>query len=247
MQILDIKSSIKKSVEKSNKLFVLIGCFLLLISNISYSQLLSSRDSINFKHDFDKLLAKYGLKSDGYFINVKSTSQSGGQTAGILFNINNNYANSETTPADLEVSLEGKQVFWDSTYTNESELCLQVLVDNYGQEKATKIKDSSFIIREFGGRYFLSPCPIITIQETNTDVQPNTTRRSTIFIPKKKLYNFSGCFLVFYIHYTDRKGSIGLLKNIVDISNMQYNTTLRSPDSNKYAELITYLKTKDRW
>jgi hypothetical protein len=59
-----------------------------VVYTISYTQTLSPKDSINFKHNFEALLKKYKLDNKGYKINVQSNNQSGGQTA---FIITNNY------------------------------------------------------------------------------------------------------------------------------------------------------------
>jgi hypothetical protein len=68
---------------------LLISNALLLLSINSFAQKKLTRlDSITLKRDLDRVLAKYGLKSKGFSINVTSINQKGGQTA---YSITNNY------------------------------------------------------------------------------------------------------------------------------------------------------------
>lgn len=75
----------------------LLAALFVLIFFIVKGQILSPTDSLNFKADFEKLLKKYKIKSDGYSLNVQSINQRGGQTA---FIINNNYYGDTTNYAN---------------------------------------------------------------------------------------------------------------------------------------------------
>ncbi|HMG83084.1 MAG TPA: hypothetical protein VK559_08610 [Ferruginibacter sp.] len=90
----------RRAVPQLVRSWILISSFLFLIGNISYSQELSSIEKSHFQHDFENLLTKYGLTNSNYSINVKSTKQSGGQTAFMI----NNYPQDDPT---LLVSEDG--------------------------------------------------------------------------------------------------------------------------------------------
>jgi hypothetical protein len=64
---------------------------LLIISffcNSSFAQTPKTLDSVSLKKELDAVLAKYGLKTKGFAVNVISVNQKGGQTA---YTITNNY------------------------------------------------------------------------------------------------------------------------------------------------------------
>lgn len=71
----------------TNKAVKLLG--ILLITSNTYAQSKTKPvDSVLLKKKIDAVLAKHGLKSKGFVINVISTNQKGGQTA---YSITNNY------------------------------------------------------------------------------------------------------------------------------------------------------------
>lgn len=89
-----------QSTKKVDKLpgILLIIISLLLLGNNSYCQ--NNRnfdDSLLLKKEIDSVLAKHGLKSKGFAINVISISQQGGQTA---YSITNNYYSDPNYVAD---------------------------------------------------------------------------------------------------------------------------------------------------
>jgi hypothetical protein len=87
--------------------------------------LLSKQDSVNFKNDLEKLLAKYGLKTMGYQINVQSNNQSGGQTAFTITNIVNNYDLKDSKPQIKFISEKKwpeKELIQDGAYTGKDSL-----------------------------------------------------------------------------------------------------------------------------
>lgn len=65
---------------------------LLIISTLSYTSFCQKNpgyiDSVSLKKEIDSVLARYGLKSKGFVINVISLNQKGGQTA---YSITNNF------------------------------------------------------------------------------------------------------------------------------------------------------------
>jgi hypothetical protein len=63
-------------------------------------------DTLSFKKDFEKLLSKYGIKSKGYFINVTSVNQSGGQTALVI--TNNYYGDSVLDATNILFTISNK-------------------------------------------------------------------------------------------------------------------------------------------
>lgn len=74
-----------KKVVKPLGILLIISCFY----NNSFGQKARKNiDSISLKKEIDSLLAKYGLKSKGFAINVVSLNQGGGQTA---YSITNNF------------------------------------------------------------------------------------------------------------------------------------------------------------
>lgn len=75
---------IKKVVKLQIVLLITSSCIFVR----SFSQSPAKIDSIKLKRELDSVLAKYGLKSKGFAINVISINQQGGQTA---YSITNNY------------------------------------------------------------------------------------------------------------------------------------------------------------
>lgn len=87
------------TIKKGGKLLErLLIISLFLLSNNTYSQSQRSfDDSLFLKKEIDSVLAKHGLKSKGFSINVVSVNQQGGQTA---YTITNNYYNDPNYIAD---------------------------------------------------------------------------------------------------------------------------------------------------
>jgi len=74
---------------------LIISNISLLIYKFSYSQQPHAfNDSILLRRELDSVLAKHGLKTKGFVINVISLDQRGGQTA---YSITNNYYYGDTT------------------------------------------------------------------------------------------------------------------------------------------------------
>jgi hypothetical protein len=82
-----LRPLINKVVKLQVRLLITISGF--LFSSSVYCQKQNQfPDSVKLKREIDSVLAKYGLKSKGFAINVISLSQKGGQTA---YSITNNY------------------------------------------------------------------------------------------------------------------------------------------------------------
>jgi hypothetical protein len=226
----------------------LIITTILLISSNSYAQsILSHQDSINFKRQFEKLLSKYGLSDNKYSVNVKSISQSGGQTAFMI----NNYNNTTNTPADLELCLinssSSKSIFFDSTCADSDHLCLQVRIQNYGQEKALLISDSIFfIVKKWDGCHGIGNIEGL-LSEGDEGILPNAIRRPHCVLNNNITKNYFPTFIFFKIKYTDRNGTLGLFREILDVTGFKTNVQLNIAISTDYTPIMNYLKSINRW
>lgn len=76
------------SIKRAGRLALLLIINSLFINSALCQKAKSPLDSVALQKELDVVLAKYGLKSKGFAVNVVSLNQKGGQTA---YSITNNY------------------------------------------------------------------------------------------------------------------------------------------------------------